>query len=210
MHCDAAARKALSSPPGVNDTNNPSTTTTDSNDIPPVKPDLGQSNIPVKPELDHLDLGIGVIGGFSIALPLPFLSPPQRDQNTSSASAFTVGTHDGSSLQDSSIAANTPCDNVSSTTTAITTTIPPTTAVVSGPSPCPSPLPSIVPSMSRMALHYTRSIRLLQLLGSCTTPRVILFHLLAAVKWLVRHVSCVMCHTVLSVYHLFICFLCSC
>ena len=43
-----------------------------------------------------------------------------------------------------------------------------------------------IPEMERLGHHYARSARLLSLLPSCVTPRDALFHLLTAVKWLVR------------------------
>ena len=166
----------------------------------PVKTDLVQSNLPVKTDLD---LGLGVIGGFSIALP-PFTSPEQRDARTS---AFAMG----AACDSFEKTADAPLVITPSTSTAITITdnndmnndtststnstilgVTPTTTITSFPSsslpprrasPCP---PSTAPAMARLALHYARSIRLLQLLSSCTTPRDVLFHLLAAVKWLVR------------------------
>ena len=221
MHCDVAARKALSMPGERNTAVTADTVTiADSDTLPdkpdlaqsvaPVKSDLAQSNIPVKPDLDlDLDLGLGVIGGFSIALP-PFLSPAQRDARTS---AFAVGAAGG--LLGG--AAHTPVDMVpSSTTTAITSTITTdtttsttasTATTIDATTPSPSVVPSasspcllsIAPAMARLALHYARSIRLLQLLSSCTTPRDVLFHLLAAVKWLVRDATDVLVYLFIDV-----------
>ena len=220
MHCDVAARKALSMPGERNTAVTADTVTiADSDTLPdkpdlaqsvaPVKSDLAQSNIPVKPDLD-LDLGLGVIGGFSIALP-PFLSPAQRDARTS---AFAVGAAGGllggaahtpvdivpssttTAITSTTITTDTTTSTTASTATTIDATTPSPSVVPSASSPCPL---SMAPAMARLALHYARSIRLLQLLSSCTTPRDVLFHLLAAVKWLVRDATDVLVYLSIDV-----------
>ena len=219
MYCDVAARKALSLPKDTNNGVDAHTATTVDTDMPPVNTDRAQYNLPVKndraqsnfPVKTDLDIDMGVIGGYSIALP-PFLSPVQRDARTS---AFAVGaagadTASGGDLVDNAaemplldvtsstaVTTNETKEATNTTTTATTTGTATTTTnliatssspsiVSSTSSRCPS---SMAPSMARLALHYTRSIRLLQLIGSCTTPRDVLFHLLASVKWLVRAVG---------------------